>query len=427
MKTPYIHRAAPIVALASVLVSGTTVGRAADFQWTASVGAAYNAGTNWAGNVAPSSTSSDTTDDIVTPSGYGDVLINVNRHVRHFNVALDQDWLWRAGSGTYTYNINGTLTKSGSAALTFRGHTSDNNFTLGLVIGGIDLQGGTLNFGEAIYGAAGRLRSLNVTGATTIAANSTLNLNVRSGTGSGLGTPSATLNTITLNGGTLNIAQMNATSATTPSGSLTTGITAASLAGASGTVQTKTHATPDVIVNGVLTLNAASGSTSYGGLVADGVNATLAIQKTGAAEQILTGSNTYTGGTEVQAGIMATGITGNFGTGNVRVQTATLFLGNAASIADAATLFFTNNSTVDLSFAGTEFIGALTNETTSVSATAGIYTASQLNDIFGGNIFSGDGLLAVAIPEPSAVVLLIALCAAVPACRLRRRRASLRS
>ena len=136
----------------------------------------------------------------------------------------------------------------------------------------------------------------------------------------------------------------------------------------------------------------------------------------------VTGANTYSGGTTISAGTLATGATGSFGSGNVTISAATgsLTLGNATSIADTATLSLFSGSSLFLDFNGNEQVGGLT--------VAG--TALALNDVassanFNTNLFSaadliakgfvnasGTGLLQVgasAVPEPSTYAALAGL------------------
>ncbi len=131
-------------------------------------------------------------------------------------------------------------------------------------------------------------------------------------------------------------------------------------------------------------------------------------EKLGAGSLTLTGVNTYTGLTKVTAGTLATDATGTFGNGDLNVAaSASLTLGNAESIDDAATLTFADTSVVNLSFSGTELVGSvMLAEGSSISA--GTYTATQLNSFFGygsgSEVFFGDGSLNVTsspIPEPA--------------------------
>ena len=72
-----------------------------------------------------------------------------------------------------------------------------------------------------------------------------------------------------------------------------------------------------------LTVNVASGTQSFSGTLRNGdgtgTDGTLAFIKTGAGTQILSGTNTYTGVTTVNAGVLQIGSSGSTGTGAVSV------------------------------------------------------------------------------------------------------------
>lgn len=413
-----------LLSSAAALLLGSSALTAADFIWISTSNAGWGTGTNWQGGSSPSASPSDTTKSIGTPTGFGDVLItgSSTNYLLNFNVDLSTNWQWRpSNSTTPGLTITGTLTKAGSAALTFTNNAAASATDTGrltLDINQLDAQAGILNLGRTRSDSTQHpVNSLTV-GATTLATNATVNVN----------SPDASFGVVTLSGGTLNIFQALDQSASTTLA--TGGITVAGLSGSAGTVQTRNGVGSAArAAQGTLTLSAASGSYTYGGTLADGSEgSTLAVVKSGASTQILTGTNTYTGGTVVETGLLATDDTGNFGTGDVHVFAATLTLGNATSIADTATLFFSDTSTINLSFTGTALmIGALTNETSGASAADGLYTAAQLNAFFGGNIFNGDGLLGVGaaiVPEPATVTALLGLIAAALFLARRRQRSA---
>ena len=147
-----------------------------------------------------------------------------------------------------------------------------------------------------------------------------------------------------------------------------------------------------------ITLNPGTGNKSYSGVIPDGA-AGMSLTKTGSGTQELTVANTYIGGTNINEGTLATGGTGNFGTGNVTVQNgAFLTLGNASSIADTATLTFAGNSTasgIDLG-TFTETVDYLYNSLTRKYFNAGTYNVTQLNSSLTNSVFTGSGSLIVA-------------------------------
>ena len=120
-----------------------------------------------------------------------------------------------------------------------------------------------------------------------------------------------------------------------------------------------------------LTLNGTAGSTSFSGTLNDGPGTgKLALTKTGASTQILSGINTYTGDTTVSGGILA--VTGN-------------------SIADSNNLIISGGK---VSVTGTEVVGALFYG--AVPQTNGTYGSSASAATFKDDSrFAGGGVLQV--------------------------------
>lgn len=130
------------------------------------------------------------------------------------------------------------------------------------------------------------------------------------------------------------------------------------------------------------------------------------LAKIGLGTLTLTGANTYTGGTHVDGGVLATSGTGTLGSGDVIIAGgAGLVLGNDASINGDVFLFFGLDSTIVLDFQGSTTLGGLTYTEASSSLTeTGSYDAAALNAFFDVTSFSGDGSLI--IPEPSTYALI---------------------
>jgi len=157
-----------------------------------------------------------------------------------------------------------------------------------------------------------------------------------------------------------------------------------------------------------------------------GSNVTGVVQNSATSRLILSGTNTYAGGTQVQLGTLQTMGSGNLGLGNVTVAAgATLTLGNFDSINNAANLTVFSSSTVNLSSgSGTEIIGSLFSSTGNQYVPAGTYTISDLNNHFGfgTGTFSGDGSFQVisSVPEPATYGLAVASLLATVIYRRRR-------
>jgi autotransporter-associated beta strand protein len=118
-----------------------------------------------------------------------------------------------------------------------------------------------------------------------------------------------------------------------------------------------------------------------------------------------TTANTFGGGSFVNDGTLVAATAGALGTGNATVGIATLTLQNANTIFDTATLYFGAGSAINLDYTGSDVVGAVVNTSTSLTLGAGTYTSPELNDFFGGVVFSGTGSLTI-IPEPTSVALL---------------------
>ncbi|MEK0437030.1 MAG: hypothetical protein RLZZ233_1, partial [Verrucomicrobiota bacterium] len=94
-----------------------------------------------------------------------------------------------------------------------------------------------------------------------------------------------------------------------------------------------THATVGTprVVNGVaatvatLTVDVASGSQTFAGVLADGSLGTLALAKSGAGTFVLTGANTLTGGAAVSAGVLQVGQGGALGDASVAAGASLAF------------------------------------------------------------------------------------------------------
>ena len=213
------------------------------------------------------------------------------------------------------------LTKLGTNTLVL---SSDNTYT-----GRTTISGGTLQLGNG--GTTGRLSTssailnngnLTINRSDAVAQGTDFSAAPITGTGSftktGAGTTTlSAANTFsgltTVSAGVLNLtnalALQNSAIVTTGAGTVTfTGFTTPVLGGLSGASGDLTTVIPGFASTTALSLNAASGSVTYGGVIGDGLGGgDMTLTKNGAGTQILSGANTYTGATIVNAGTLTVG------------------------------------------------------------------------------------------------------------------------
>jgi len=204
-------------------------------------------------------------------------------------------------SGAIGQSASGyTLRKAGGGTLRFSGTTA-NTYT-----GSTDVTNGVLELGKTA-------------GVNAIAGNLSIST----------GTPSRVV-LIASN-------QIADTSAVFLSGAATSGVlrlnsfseTIGSLAstGGAGVVENNTSGTS------TLTVSAASGSTTFSGVLQNGAAGVLAFTKEGAATQTLTGTSTYTGATNVNAGSLV--VNGNISTSSLTTVAPGATLGGDGTVGAA--------------------------------------------------------------------------------------------
>jgi autotransporter-associated beta strand protein len=162
-----------------------------------------------------------------------------------------------------------------------------------------------------------------------------------------------------------------------------------------------------VVNNIILNGNGNTIGNNQGPLELSGViSGAYDLGKNGAGTVILSGTNTYSGGTSVSFGTLIGNADGCFGTGDITVGLAgtnvvgTLTL-NGAYMNDLAMLILGTNSILNLNFAGIDTVGGIMIDGTNV--VAGTYNSAQL-DAMGLGTVSGTGSLTV-IPEPATFLL----------------------
>jgi len=190
-------------------------------------------------------------------------------------------------SGGLTKSGAGTLTLSGATANTFTGisHVTAGQLALSKTAG-VDAIAGPLTIGDGSASAVVRLINSD-----QIADNSVITFN-----GSGA------------NAGILQLNNRNET------------LRGLSSTGGAGIVENESGSA----ATSTLTVNVASGTQTFSGSLRNGdgigTDGTLALTKTGAGTQVLSGANTYSGATTVSEGLLQISTGGTTGTGAVMVQ-----------------------------------------------------------------------------------------------------------
>jgi fibronectin-binding autotransporter adhesin len=203
--------------------------------------------------------------------------------------------------------------------------------------GTIDLDGGTRTFTTADGAAATDMNIsavivnggftkagaglLDLSGANTYADGTTVDAGTLQVSGSG--TLGASTGSLTVNGGTVDL---NGTSQNV-----------GALNGSSGTVLNNANSTSSTI-----TVGNGDATGSYAGVLADnsGTGGTLAFTKVGTGTQTLTGANTYSGDTNINAGVLLVNNASGSGTGTsaVFVTNSGSTLGGIGTITGAVTV-----------------------------------------------------------------------------------------
>jgi hypothetical protein len=186
------------------------------------------------------------------------------------------------------------------------------------------------------------------------------------------------------------------------------------LAGATGLVTLgggSFSGTGSISMNGKLINQSSTGTAGVN--VAGRVlsNVTEVVQNSATSTMTLSHASNAYDKTTVSAGTLVVSSTGKLGTGDVSVagSGAILTLQNNAAIADDADLSFQDLAAINLNFTGTDMIGSLSNTTSNTFMTIGTWTATDLNNFFGGSVFSGTGSLQItAVPEPTSLAMLAA-------------------
>jgi len=260
------------------------------------------------------------------------------------------------GNGTLTVSAGSSI---GTGALSMS-QSSTNTATLALnesvTVGDLSssYSGSGASGGNVISIASTKTLTINQAGTTTYGAPGTGSESAKTSTISGSGgialasTSVGTLtvsgtNTfsggVTVDGGELKLG--SSTAIASANALSVTGTGTVSLNGNALEVSDLSSASTTAVVqnanaaNATLTVNKASGSSTFDGLLQDGTGAgTLALSNTGAGTLTLTGTNTYTGGTSVSSGTVLAASNSALGTSTTTLSGGNLRANAGVSVAN---------------------------------------------------------------------------------------------
>ncbi|MDP0497748.1 MAG: autotransporter-associated beta strand repeat-containing protein [Verrucomicrobiota bacterium JB024] len=254
-----------------------------DFSWNSSTSANWSSAGSWLQGSAPG-----TGDSILSPTQVGAAVLDVDADLLNFTVTSGGNWDIQANANR-TLSIS-SLTKSGGSRIQF--YINAATSTLDMTVGTITVSSGTLALGRENGFADRNLTSLTVTGKTTV-----------NGGYLALNSANANLSEVEINGGSMAIFTQQSSS------DITGGATIKGLSGTGGQIFTM-NANATAKRDGILTIDTDEGTEyTYSGTVLNrgggtGGEITFSIVKNGLGIQRLSGSNSYSGTTTVNAGTL---------------------------------------------------------------------------------------------------------------------------
>jgi len=276
--------------------------KAATATWAGTVGNNWASSGNWSTGVVPGA------GDTIVGGSAANSTTNTgpDRQIANLLVSLNNQWVIQSSTTGTSFVVTGTLSKTNSSNFTLRTNIAT---PLNVSIGTLDVGSGAT--GQLIFGSNSGQTSFAL-GTLTIG---TTNLSAV--------TTSIFANSANLGNATMtNNAILTIFSASNGTGNVTVN----SLASSSANTSIQTSTVAGSTAAGILTIQPASGTSSYAGVLrdSDGSNsASLAVVKTGAGAQELTNVNTYSAGTTISAGTLLVSGTGTIGTGSLTMNGGT--------------------------------------------------------------------------------------------------------
>ena len=320
--------------------AGDTLKWTGDFSlaplWTTVTGNA-----NWKLSTAGTAVDYLTDDTITFDDSATNFVVTLGENVTPGTITFDNSTNYTIKSADgFTYTISGSkgLVKTGTGRV-------DLNTPLG-ISGGITVNNGILALNDSGNTFTGNI-NLNGAGKLELGATGAL----------------GTTNSLTFGAGATGKLSLNGANATL-----------AGLTNNTGSIGTPIIENGSLSTNSTLTLNIASGTNTFDGLLQNGSTGALLLTKTGSGTLVLTADNTLTGQTTVTAGILQLGNTGSTGSvaGAIAIgASGTLNLNRTGKLSTSGV--FSGSGALNLKYGELELLG---NNT--FTGTATIYSGTTL-------------------------------------------------
>jgi fibronectin-binding autotransporter adhesin len=355
--------------------------------WDAGAGdGLWESGSNWNPNILPAS-GADILFDNTFVSTAQTINTGSNRTVR--SIQMDAPFAYTLNNNTITFDAAAVPGFSGIALTQTRGsanHVINSNLALNNDIGVRQNSSGNLSLTGTIglgshnlaFDGSGTTTASGVisggtgtTGTVTKSESGTVNLNATNTYGGGTTVSAGTLATNNNAGfGTGNITLAGGTIASTSANSIANSIALTGNSGitgltTSGTI-TQTGGNYTLALSGAtlgnvalsdndtgrtLTTNVAAGTSTIGGVISNGGTSAGSLTKDGFGTLTLSGANTYTGTTTINAGTLTLGASDRLSnSSNVNIAGGTLSLGTYSERVNNLT--FSNSGTLDFGTTG---------------------------------------------------------------------------
>lgn len=336
--------------------------KAASIQWTGGTSSDFEVGGNWTGGASPSNSLTIDTANFSGSPSVNQPTLSVKRSVQGLVFSTPTGgWTLGGSSNSLTIGTGGidaSAQTSGTTTINSNlSYGSNLTFKVGsggtlLINGSIDRTGGSLTFGSSTSTGTIELAGTGTTAAQIVAGGGTLYLNRT------ITSPYNGLNGLTISGGTVKIGGSDPK--VDPNADQIGNVRTVIFSANNGALDLNGHnesiaalnvisGTGNVVTNSaanttsVLTLNGTSGVNTFTGTIQDGAGGgvlglTVNVTAKNPGTQVLTGDNTYSGGTIVSKGTLLVNNTVGSGTGTGAVTVSGGTFGGSGSVSGPVNL-----------------------------------------------------------------------------------------